>query len=284
VRSMPQALDVRPARARVTPPALGVLKSALASARLGAAGTLAGWPVLLGRGVFYIVAICVLAALWDKVAAERVPGALRLPAGGLVLYVGVTEWIMMSAPAIHLRLEDDIRSGALESHLLRPKFYLIQKVAESLGGLLARGGVIGMAGLLLLALSGRAAPAAAGFAAIAVLGLLGGTIGVLILTVAGLAAFWVRRTIPVYLILQKGLFLLGGLFAPVSLYPRWLADLSEASPFGAALYWPAVQALTPSAALFWRALGLQLVWVALLSGLAAAIWSAGLRKVLRQGV
>ena len=282
MRSMPQALEA-PTPIHVAP-WFNSLRSALASARLGAAGTLAGWPVLLGRGVFYIVAVCILAALWDRVGADRVPGALRLPPGGLVLYIGVTEWIMMSAPAIHLRLEDDIRSGALESHLLRPKLYLAQKVAEALGGLAARAGVIALAALALLAVSGRTAPTPAAFLAITVLGLLGGALTVLIYTVAGLTAFWLRRTIPIYLILQKGLFLLGGLFAPISFYPHWLARLGEASPFAAALYWPAVQALTPSAGLFWRALGLQLVWIALLAGAAAAIWSAGLRKVLRQGV
>jgi len=89
---------------------------------------------------------------------------------------------------------------------------------------------------------------------------------------------------PVYLIIQKLLFLLGGLFAPVSFYPRWMAQISEASPFAAALYWPGVQALNPSAALFWRALGMQLIWIGLLSVAAALVWSAGLRKVLRQGV
>jgi ABC-type uncharacterized transport system permease subunit len=277
---MPLASEVTPHRW----PVLNSLRGMLATARMGAAGTLAGWPVLLGRGVFYVVAMCVLAALWDKVAAERVPGAMHLPAGGLVLYVGVTEWIMMSSPAIHLRLEDEIRSGALEAHLLRPKAYLAQKIAETLGGLMARGGVIGAAAIVLLITSGRAAPAPLSLVAIFVLGLGGGTIGVLLLAATGLSAFWVRRVLPVYLIVQKMMFLLGGLFAPVSLYPRWLADLAAASPFGAALYWPGVQALTPSAALFWRSLGLQLVWIVLLSGLAAAIWGAGLRKILKHGV
>jgi ABC-2 type transport system permease protein len=258
--------------------------SLAASARMGAAGTLAGWPVLLGRGTFYVVALCVLAALWDKVAGERVPGALALPAGGLVIYVGVTEWIMMSVPAIHLRLEDDIRSGALEAHLLRPKLYLAQKIAEAIGGLAARTSVIAAAAIILLLVSGRAIPAATALAAIAVLGVGGGVVTVLLYAVTGLSAFWIRRTLPIYLIVQKMLFLLGGLFAPVSLYPRWLAQLSEASPFGAALYWPGAQALTPSAALFWRGLGLQLIWIGILSALAGLVWSAGLVKILRQGV
>jgi len=270
--------------ARAGAPALNALRNLLATARMGAAGTLAGWPVLLGRGGFYVVAMFILAQLWDKVAAERVPGALALPAGGLVVYVGVTEWIMMSTPAIHLRLEDDIRSGALETHLLRPKLYLTQKIAETIGGLVARSGAIAIAAAGLFALSGRAGPAAPAWAAIVVLALGAGVVIVLMYALAGLSAFWIRRTLPIYLIVQKLLFLMGGLFAPVSFYPRWLARLCEASPFAAALYWPGVQVLTPSAPLFRRALELQLLWIVLLSVLAALVWRAGLRKVLRQGV
>jgi ABC-2 type transport system permease protein len=280
VKSMHPPISRAPPFARAS----NTFASLAASARMGAAGTLAGWPVLLGRGTFYVVALCVLAALWDKVAGERVPGAMALPAGGLVIYVGVTEWIMMSVPAIHLRLEDDIRFGALETHLLRPKLYLAQKIAETVGGLAARTSVIAAAAIILLLVSGRAVPSAPALAAIAVLGFGGGAVTVLLYAVTGLSAFWIRRTLPVYLIVQKMLFLLGGLFAPVSLYPRWLARLSAASPFGAALYWPGLQALTPSTALFWRALGLQLIWIGLLSALAGLVWSAGLRKVLRQGV
>ena len=283
MRSMPQATSTA-RRTKGAAAFSNALRGALATARMGAAGTLAGWPVLLGRGGFYVVAMCVMAALWDTVAGQRVPGALALPAGGLVIYVGVTEWIMMSIPAIHLRLEDDIRSGALEAHLLRPKLYLAQKIAETVGGLVARTSVIAVTAVLLLLASGRATPSLAALAAIAALGFGGGVVTVLLYAVTGLSAFWIRRTLPVYLIVQKMLFLLGGLFAPVSLYPPWLRTLSEASPFAAALYWPGVQALTPSAPLFWRGLGLQALWIGVLSVLAALVWGAGVRKILRQGV
>ena len=59
-------------------------------------------------------------------------------------------------PAIHLRLEDDIRSGAIETHLLRPASYPLLRVAESCGGLLVRQAVLGAIGVAaLFALSGH---------------------------------------------------------------------------------------------------------------------------------
>jgi ABC-2 type transport system permease protein len=277
VRSMPSlSLEARPY-------GFGALRSALAAVRLGADGAMAGWPVLLGRAAFYILLMIVLTALWDKVIAERLPGTLvaALPAGGLALYIGVTEWIGLSVPAIHLRLEDDIRSGAVETHLLRPKAYLVQRFSESLGAMLVRMTVMGAAALIILTVSGRAWPPLSALASLVVLGPLGGIIGLLLFTIAGLSAFWVRRTMPAFLILQKMLFLLGGLFAPVTLYPAWLTQLAQATPFAAHMYWPASLTITPNAAEMAEALAAQLIWIGLLTGLAALIWSAGLRKVLR---
>ncbi len=136
-------------------PALPALERVLAVGRMGAVASLAGRAVLLGRGVFYLLVIALLATFWDRVAAERLPGTLAplLPAGGLAVYVGVTEWITLSVPAIHLRLEDDIRSGAIETHLLRPASYPLLRIAESCGGLLVRQGMLGAIGVVALLLS-----------------------------------------------------------------------------------------------------------------------------------
>jgi ABC-2 type transport system permease protein len=147
--------------------------------------------------------------------------------------------------------------------------------------MLVRMAVTGAAALAMLTVSGRAWPPLPAFAALILLGPLGGAIGLLLFTIAGLSAFWVRRTVPAFLILQKMLFLLGGLFAPVTLYPAWLMRLAVASPFAAHMYWPASLTITPTVAVMAAAFTAQLVWIGLLSALAALIWRAGLRKVLR---
>ncbi len=266
-----------------TPRLFGVLGSAFAGVRLGLAGAVAGWPVLLGRGLFYVLLLTLLTALWDKVGAERLPGTLvtALPAGGLTLYVGVTEWITLSVPAIHLRLEDDIRSGALDVHLLRPKAHLVQRVAETVGAMLARMSVTGAAALIMLALSGRAWPSTGVLATLLVVGPLGAATGVLLYTTAGLSAFWVRRSLPAFLIIQKMMFLLGGLFAPITLYPPWLRTLGMLSPFAAHLYWPAALTIRSSPTALVEVVVSQLFWIGVLSLICGLVWRAGLRKVLR---
>jgi ABC-type uncharacterized transport system permease subunit len=138
--------------------------------------------------------------------------------------------------------------------------------------------------VVLLAASDLAAPPVAAWPAIGVLAALGGTVHVLLVTIAGLSAFWLRRCITAWLVLQKLTFLLGGLFAPVTLYPAWLARIAVLSPFAASLYWPAVIALRPDAVTILTAFVAVLAWIVLLALVCAAIWRAGMCRLLTRGV
>jgi ABC-2 type transport system permease protein len=257
-----------------------------AAYRVGLAAAVADAPMLLGRAIFYGVLLMVLVSFWDKVAAQRLAGtlAVRLPPGGLGVYVGVTEWITLSVPAVQLKLEDDIRSGALEPHLLRPKQYLAQTLAGQAGSMTARLVMLGAAGLLLLTVSGRPCPPGLGLAYVAVLGVVGASIGLLLFTLVGLTAFWLRRVLPPLLIMQKLMFLLGGLFAPIAFYPPWLWRIAVVTPFAAHLGFAGQEVIAPSATDFGWALAAQTTWLVILALLAALVWRAGLKKLLRAGV
>jgi ABC-2 type transport system permease protein len=258
-----------------------LVRSACAMARIGAVATLSARAVLLGRALFYLLVMVILGKFWTIVASERATDALP---SGLVIYVGVTEWITLSVPAIHLRLEDDIRSVAIEAHLLRPMPYLLGQVSENVGGMAVRLGVLGLVGIAALLVSGLAGPSASVWPLVVVLALLGGTVHVLLIAMTGLSTFWTRRSLAAYLIMQKLIFLLGGLFAPVTLYPAWLARIAALSPFAASLYWPAAVALQHDAATILTAFIAVLAWIALLALLCHITWYAGMRRLVTQGV
>ena len=137
---------------------------------------------------------------------------------------------------------------------------------------------------MLLTLSGRPWPAGFGLAYVAVLGVVGATIGLLLYTLVGLTAFWLRRVLPPLLIMQKLLFLLGGLFAPIAFYPPWLWRIAVLTPFAAHLGFAGQAVIAPSASDFGWALTAQAVWLVILALLAALVWRAGLKKLLRSGV
>lgn len=106
----------------------------------------------------------------------------------------------------------------------------------------------------------------------------------MLVAVAGLSTFWVRRSLAAWLIMQKLIFLLGGLFAPVTLYPAWLARVAAASPFAASLYWPAVIMLHQDATTVVTAFAAACAWIVILGLLCSVIWHAGMRRVLTRGV
>jgi ABC-2 type transport system permease protein len=260
-----------------------LLRSACAMARIGAVATLSAHAVLLGRALFYLLVMVILGMFWNAVAAEHAAGAVPLPPG-IVLYVGIAECITLSVPAIHLRLEDDIRSGAIEAHLLRPLPYLLGKIAETIGGMAVRLGVLGIGGALALPVFGVAPPSVAAWPLLIPLVLLGGTVHVMLVAIVGLSTFWVRRSLAAYLVMQKLIFLLGGLFAPVTLYPSWLARVAALSPFAASLYWPAVVALEHDAATVLKAFAAVLAWIAILALVCGGIWRAGMQRLLSRGI
>ena len=49
----------------------GTIAAAWSAFTLGVRRNLANWPILMGRALFYLVAMAVLSALWDKVSAQR---------------------------------------------------------------------------------------------------------------------------------------------------------------------------------------------------------------------
>jgi ABC-2 type transport system permease protein len=266
-------------------PWLDGLGSMAGAAWLGAARALAAWPVLVGRTLFYLLILVVLSALWDKVAAERITVlAAMLPPHGLAVYIAVTEWVTVSVIMVQLRIEDDVRHSQLEPYLLRPKPYLQQRLAPAMGEMLVRLVVLGGAGLAAMAASGRDLPLPAAWPGLFVMGVLGCAIGTLLYVLVGLLAFWMRQVMPATLIVQKLGFVLGGLLAPISLYPDWLSGFAATTPFAAELYWVGVQALQPSLRLFVIGVGWQLLWIVVLMALSAALWRVGLRKVLREGL
>ncbi len=262
---------------------LAALHAAIEALRLGFTSTLGGRTVLFGRCLFFCLLMLVLSALWETVAAERIAGAIALPPGGFTLYVGVTEWITLAVPALYLRLEDDIRGGSLDTHLLRPKSYLLQTLAHGFGAGLARLTALGLTALALLAVSDQPWPQVHTFALLLVLGPLALLVGLLLYAIAGLTAFWARRTLPFQLVIQKFMFLLGGLFAPITLYPEAFSGFALCTPFAAHLYWAGAQMLEPSTTLALQGIAWQLAWILVLSAVCFAMWRSGVRKLVQQG-
>ena len=97
---------------------------------------------LYGRVVFFAVILGVFSSLWHVVAEAGMPVATDPNA--LVWYLAVTEWVVLSAPPMHIEIQEAIRRGDVVYQLGRPVSYVGAKFAEGLGLLVMRAPLLGV--------------------------------------------------------------------------------------------------------------------------------------------
>ena len=233
---------------------------------------------LIGRVVFFAIIMLIFSRLWA--VAFEAGGVSEGTPRDLTWYMALTEWVALSVPMVHLDIERDVRTGEVSVQLPRPLSYLGLQLAKGFGTAAAQLAAIGIGGGLLTWLVAGGLPThPLGLALAAPLVALATGLGVVVLALIGLAAFWLQECGPVYWVWQKLLFILGGLILPLSLYPAWLATAARLTPCAALLNLPASLVLHPGAQAFAVALGAQLFWGAVLVVLTAAVYRRALLAI-----
>lgn len=190
-----------------------------------------GWPSLLVRAGFLVVLLTVFSRVWAS--ALEGASASGISPGDAVWYIAITEAILLSVPLVHLEVESDVASGAVDTRMSRPMSYLAGRWAEGAASFAARAivnGTVAAGFAFLLAGSGpRLGP---GLAVVPLAIPLAGVCCVVWYSLVGMTAFWLRETSPAFWVFQKGLMLFGGLLMPIAIYPEWLQKTGAWLPFG----------------------------------------------------
>lgn len=93
-----------------------------------------------------------------------------------------------------------------------------------------------------------------------------------------LSALWIQQAGAVTEYGTTAIFLLGGMAAPIMVFPPGLRSVVEVLPFRAMLGFPAeVASGSLSSAQVLAGYGVQLLWVVLMLGLVSGVWSRGVR-------
>ena len=192
---------------------------------------------LYGRMAFFAVILGVFSSLWQAVAEAGMP--VSADPRSLVWYLATTEWILLSAPPIHIEIQEAIRRGDVVYRLGHPVSYVAAEFATGIGLLAARAPFLGLTAFLCaFAFTGWTPPVTAlllvvpfGFAASALITAL--YLGI------GLLAFWLQDVSPVYWVWQKLMFVLGGLMLPLEWYPVFIQRAALFTPFPSLLASPA---------------------------------------------
>jgi ABC-2 type transport system permease protein len=225
---------------------------------------------LIARAAFYVLVLFVFTRVWHAVLGSA--------ATGQVWYLAVSEWIALSAPRVFAEIERDVRSGDVACALTRPTSYLGVRLAEAAGELLLSLGVLGVVGgLTAFALAGSLPEDPRGLVPAVLLALLASVLWLLCSALIGLLSFWLRDVSPLYWVWQKTAFLLGGLFVPLELYPRWLHVIALWSPFSAMINGPACMVLRFAPALA----ALLCIKLAASIAIACALLDTVYRRALR---
>jgi ABC-2 type transport system permease protein len=252
-----------------------------------AAFVLLGWSQarqdrveLYGRVAFVAIILGVFSALWRAVAAAGMPLGLDRPA--LVWYLACTEWILLSGPPIHVEIEGDVRRGDVTSQLLRPYSYPLALAARGVGMLAVRAPVVGASAVLCAWWLTGVVPAAGAVLRAAPLAVLAMTQIYALYVVIGLTAFWLDEVTPIFWIVQKLLFVLGGLMLPIALFPIWMQRIGRWTPFPYLLARPA-SFLLPGPGDVWSALWPLVTWAVVLAGLAHVLFVRAVRSLQTHG-
>jgi ABC-2 type transport system permease protein len=192
---------------------------------------------IYGRMAFFAVILGVFSSLWRAVGEAGMP--IAADARTLVWYLAATEWIYLSAPPVHLEIQETIRRGDIVYRLGRPVSFVCSECATGLGLLAVRAPVLAVTAFVCaLAFTGTVPPLRAllmvvpfGLAAAALLTILWVWIGML--------AFWLHDVSPVSWVWQKLMFVLGGLMLPLPLYPLFVQRVAALTPFPVLLSEPA---------------------------------------------
>ena len=259
--------------------------SALAHAfRLGWSETWAQRSALLGTCALYAVIVSAWASLYRLLPL----GTLTRASFGytqVVWYLALTELVAFAIGHAYRQIQDEILDGSLAAHLVRPVGYVAVTGAQELGRMTAKIAVMALPAAALAYALAREVP----FEIVSVLPLAaslaaGAACLLAAQIVVGLSTAWLGTARPTFFIVQKLIFVLGGIVLPLDAYPPVLARMAWFTPFPAMLYAPASLALDSSPTHVVAVLGLQVFWlsVALLAlGAASAAFE---RRVVQAGL
>jgi ABC-2 type transport system permease protein len=251
--------------------------------RISARNQLAYLPAFLVRNLFFVLVVFIFSALWRAIYAGRDLLA-GLSMTQVLWYFTLTEVIELSKTNVYMPIQEEVKDGTIAYTLTRPFSYILYYFSQAMGQNLIKMGPMMIEAFLLATLfSGylpgyfRAIPAGivlivAGFAVV--------TFWQIII---GLLAFWFEEVAPFYWILQKLIFIIGGMFFPIDLFPAWLQGVSKASPFAFSAYWPAITIVDFSVDKFITCLAGQAFYASLLLLAATGLFRAAVRKVHVQG-
>lgn len=187
---------------------------------------------------------------------------------------------------IERTFRDDIKSGNIETYLLRPISYIWQKVLNQIGQgvlpclfafVLSFGVCMWMVGLPILDV-----PVYIWILLTFVLFIASQVLLCLIFILCGLSGFWLDNSEPVNFVVSKFIMVLGGAWVPVAFFPHALQLFAKYSPFGGSM--AITYAMYPNLSQNFLSVFLNILfWILLCGVLTVVVSKRAIRKLSVNG-
>lgn len=199
----------------------------------------------------------------------------------MVWYIAVAEAAVNGVDQrLMLRIGDDLRRGDLTIELLRPVTLVWMVVSRELGRSIARFALSLPACCAVAWLLVGPPPSWTGLALLAITGPLAVLVQMLLVVGASASSLWLGDTTAAWFVLQKLVFLLGGMLLPLEFWPGGVGEVLMVLPWASTAYVPAHLAVDPSLGRLLELAAIQAFWVAALFALTGAAWRRGERRIM----
>jgi len=257
----------------------------LACARMQFATVLTYRTDYLMTAVLLLAQVYLLRVVWTSVYADR-DVANGIDVHTVIAYATLaTVQYTLFSPWRFSQIPQRVREGKVAMDLLRPVGFCGQMLAAQVGGTAATAPFLLLALPFALLIGGATAPPTTGAAvAYAVSLALAYAISQLLALLVGMVAFWTVENTGIFMIYRVVAQFLSGALVPLWFMPGPLRAVAQVLPFQATAYTPTATYLGQiHGSGLATALGVQVLWVGLLSALARLVWSRAVHRVVVQG-
>jgi len=249
--------------------------------RVSIANNLAYVMEVFFRALLLVVLVYILGELWKTTFSAQGVTVLRgFSISDMVWYLVIAETIALSLPQLTRRIDQEVRSGQLAYLLGRPCNYVFYNFAQYLGELLVRLTINGAVGAILaLIFVGLPHFTWMGVLAWPLVTFFALSIDFVAYFSIGLLAFWTEETSSFALIFNRLTLVLGGVLAPLTIFPEPLRSIARALPFSAILYGPAQTLIHFEVYQFAWLLSQQMITLVVGGLIVLAVYLVAIRRV-----
>ncbi len=241
--------------------------------------------ILMARAIFLCLMVLVFNQLWLVLKnADNTP--IQIEPTYFLWYLIIAVTLQFARPeGLHRQIEDDVKTGNIAYQLIRPLHFILIYFCHSFGTFLVRIPILLLIGsILIYFISDKALPPYFTHLPI-ILGLmLVSACFISLCTVfIGLSTLFIYDSLPLFWLLQKCEYVLGGVFFPIIFYPVFLYNICLLTPFGWSIYGVAhlIYDYSPQSA--WNVFIHLMMWNTIILGTICVIWHKLKRRICVHG-